>query len=215
MAYTTVIAALAAAKRATAGNTIFAEWGAAAQTDIEYLALNAILKDGTTNMAATLNTFSILPITNNTYGVGNGTYNWASMYTYLLGIAGTTVINSSREAINLAGISADTTARKLMVDINAHKYYQNWTTGTFTLTNGDSAPTFNYPATQPGTVTAGNIRTQCMLDFSLASATPSSGALGVPYVQAITATSVTISLYSSFGSSITGVNLDILTSTSQ
>lgn len=137
MAYSTVIAALAAAKRATAGNTIFAEWGAAAQTDIEYLGLNALLRDGSTS-ATGLCTFGAgidtTSIVRSGVSVMDNSRNITGV-SFL--ISGTTVIDSSRNAISLAGLSADTTARKLIVDIANHRYKLFNTFSMGSLANGN------------------------------------------------------------------------------
>ena len=156
MAYTTVIAALAASKRATAGNTIFAEWGAAAQTDIEYLALNSILKDGSTSMTGTLNTLVVQPVTDLVSNLGDPAKRWQTSYTntpiYYNGIQyGSTIMFNGQQLINCTGFSADATARKLVVDINSHKYLQIYNPAGFSLGVGTNTIVANYPITQPGT----------------------------------------------------------------
>ena len=152
MAYTTVIAALAASKRATAGNTIFAEWGAAAQTDIEALALNAVLNNGSTKMTGTLEPSSDLGT-----GLGSASFRFGSAYINILelstriGMGGAEVLTSGKELVRIAGLSTDATPRKLVVDLNTHKYLQLFNPATFDLLTGMNDVALVYPSTQPGT----------------------------------------------------------------
>lgn len=143
MPYTPTVTALAAAKRATAGNTLVAEWGAAAEADIDYLSANYLHKDGT--VAATGADFAFGAGIN----ISGGT----------LKVGGTSVIDASRNAINLAGLSADATARKLIVEIANHRYKLFNYINSYSVPNGASTlgTTVWTTSPLPGTFRGANI----------------------------------------------------------
>lgn len=134
------------------GDTVLAAHHNNQHNDLVALGSRYVDKDGSVGATGTFTFQTIAPSAPNTYICGSTANYWSQIAAANYYVAATQIIDSSRNLINLAGISVDATVRKVVVDIGGtHKYLFH--PGVFTWTNvpnTNTSQTFVLGTTLPG-----------------------------------------------------------------